>query len=373
MPRSVRTRGGAKRGAPKEEPDDSETPERSPPKKSSSTKTSSAVSEAVAAAVAASTKVAPTYPPISASTIKSLRWGDARDLMLPLLSEEEQANIHKKTRADLAKLLEANLRAGNISSAQFWTVAGLDKMKAKQKKKSTSLLDDPMVAAALMKHNVPVGESPNAPTTKSEMSPYASAVPLMQGVPYPRRMHVPAGSPPGALIPGPRPLPPLPRVVYKYTLRVPASIWPSTNYPPGIVVGEPTPPSPVAPYISGVFYSSGILAIGGGDNVIEPGNAKKQIDYVFTKLDLLLTQLGAAHADIQSMTAQVVDIHENGKLVLDKHSAYMAGKGSAPTRGVCAWKMVGVSGLYPEGCVVQLEVEAIVRRGLMVSSSLTLL
>jgi hypothetical protein len=41
----------------------------------------------------------------------------------------------------------------------------------------------------------------------------------------------------------------------------------------------------------------------------------------------------------------------------------MAGKGKNK-RSVCAWNMVGVSGLMPEGCLVQLEVKAIVRRAL---------
>ena len=148
------------------------------------------------------------------------------------------------------------------------------------------------------------------------------------------------------------PLLPPPRPLNKYVLRVPDSIWPTKSYPPGIIIGEPNPPkAETPPTISGTFQSSSILSIGKGDKVLHPKDAKKQTKHIFSRLNSLLSQLNATHSDVLSMTAHVVDIHKNGNTVLDAHGTYMAGKGKN-TRSVCAWNMVGVSGLMPEGCVV---------------------
>ena len=91
------------------------------------------------------------YPPISPTTIRTLKWGNARHLMLPFLSEYDKANVHKKTRTNLSKLLEARIVAGDVTVKQFWDVVGLEKVQQKEKKKAPM---DPFVAAALFKNKM---------------------------------------------------------------------------------------------------------------------------------------------------------------------------------------------------------------------------
>ncbi|KAL7529157.1 hypothetical protein ACHAXR_006259 [Thalassiosira sp. AJA248-18] len=301
------------------------------------------------------------YPSITSTAIRTLKWGDARELLLPFLSEDEKANIHKKTRADIAKLLEKRITAGEVTPEQFWAVAGTDKVQQQKKKRKPM---DPVVAEALLKNKIlPPPEKPS-PTQKGP-------VPIVPGIPHPRPTPMVAGGSPTAastLTPrGPMPFLPPPRADYKYTLRVPASIWPSTKYPPGTVIGGPSPPSSL--FISGIFYSSAFLSLGPDDKVYYFNDSKKQAQYIFSRLDLVLSQLKASRSDVLSITAHVVNIHKNGEDVMDAYCEYMAGNGTA-TRSFCAWTMIGVSGLMPKGCVVQLEVKAIVRRG--VASNLML-
>eukprot|EP00578_Thalassiosira_sp_NH16_P015944 CAMPEP_0181115548 /NCGR_PEP_ID=MMETSP1071-20121207/21488_1 /TAXON_ID=35127 /ORGANISM="Thalassiosira sp., Strain NH16" /LENGTH=371 /DNA_ID=CAMNT_0023199757 /DNA_START=25 /DNA_END=1140 /DNA_ORIENTATION=+ len=284
------------------------------------------------------------YPSISSTQIKTLKWGNARDLLSPFLSKEEKANIHKKTRADLFKLLEVRIKAGYITPEQFWAVARADKPYTRS---------PPTAAGAVVQRKLP-----------PQMTP---APGLPPGLSYPRPMPMTGVSRPGARHPGPIPQwHPLPRPQYKYTLRVPPSIWPSTNYPPGIVVGEPIPPSPLAPpSISGTFYSSAILATGPNDKVISEGDVNEQTQFIFATLNAILSQLNATRSDILAMSAHVVDIHKNGEHVLAAHQGYMENEKRECPRSVCAWSMIGVSGLMPAKCVVQLEVKVMVRRGMM--------
>lgn len=428
MAESVRTtRGAAKRGEPEEaEPEWPESPEggaiAATPKKKAKTGKGTATATAKTSSSPPGRKssgapssgmppvpvhvvgngTAPAYPSITVSMIRSLRWGDARDLMLPFLSEEEKSVIHKKTRADLQKVLEARIVKGDVKPERFWEVVGVEKastVKAVKPmdpevvealRKNRVVISAPAAAAGAPPKGAGVGSSATAaaasarvagasPAANNPTAPVAGMVPGMPpagmfGYPLHAAM-MPGTSPQGGA--GPHPgmnlnpfasMPPRrpPPMLHKYTLRVPASIWPSTNYPPGIVIGELVPPpSPMAPpCISGTFHGSAILALGPGDEVFHPNNAKRQLQYIFAKLDLLLAQLGASHSDVLTMTAHVVDVHENGREVMDAHGRYMAGRGRG-TRSICSWTMIGVSGLMTEGCVVQLEVKAIVRRGIV--------
>ena len=215
-----------------------------------------------------------------------------------------------------------------------------------------------------------VKPSPEPAKKKQKSSPGTTATIQMKSSPpaphmlmYPRPLMASTVSPPTRpIMPWmalPPPLPP-PRPKYKYTLRVPPHIWPSTKYPPGIVIGEAIPPSPISPpAVSGTFHSSGILAIG------QPEDVGEQMTFTLNKLDQLLAQLNATKCDILSMNVQVVDVHINGEQVQEAHSSYMKKGTKNQPRSVCAWSMVGVSGLYPRGCMVQLQVEVVVRRGRM--------
>ncbi len=64
------------------------------------------------------------------------------------------------------------------------------------------------------------------------------------------------------------------------------------------------------------------------------------------------------------MTVSVVDIEKNGKDVLAAHGKYMRNMDGAYCTP-CAYSMNGVSGLMHRGCVVQMQVTVMVRRGLM--------
>ena len=300
---------GGKRGAKRNEPDQPEAPTFSSAKKAKTT------SEFV--------------PSITNTAIKVCKWDDARVLLLPFLSKEEKANIHKKTRADLSALLHGRVQRGDITPERFWSVVG--QKKESKNSKGQQNLKHPAVAKAMAKNKVVAAAS-----TLKQIALTNSTIPI---APAPTPIRVP-------LLPPPRPL-------NKYVLRVPDSICATKSYPPRIVIGEPNPPKAEAPpTISGTFQSSSILSIGKGDKVLHPNDAKKQTKHIFSRLDSLLSQLNATHSDVLSMTAHVVDIHKNGNTVLDAHGTYMAGKGKN-TRSVCAWNMVGVSGLMPEGCVVQ--------------------
>lgn len=322
-------------------------------------------------------KLSQHYPSITATTIRTLKWGHARDLLLPYLSHEDRANIHKKSRTVLATMLEERIEAGDVTPEQFWAVAGKEKPKPKPL--------DPVIAKAMKKnkagattHKSPVAAAPSpslpkkaspaqrapAPSPPKKASPAqrapAPSVPRMfLPRPMPMGMPMAVGSPPGVPY-----MPVPPRPLYKYTLRIPASIWPSTKYPPGIVIGEPCPPSPIAPpSVTGTFYGSAILAIGPGDKLLHPNDAKEQIKYIYRKLELVMTQLNASCSDVVSITAHVVDIHVNGKIVMNAHSEFTTGNGKRCI--ICAWTMIGVSGLMPKGCLVQLEVRAIARRAML--------
>ncbi|KAL9189710.1 hypothetical protein ACHAXT_009385 [Thalassiosira profunda] len=298
------------------------------------------------------------YPPISTSAVKTLKWEYARDLMLPFLTAEEKKNVHKKTRADMANLLEARVRRGDVTPEQFWKVAWKDKGELQRPSKPV----DPVVAEALLKNKIAAAMGGTIPRS---LPPPQISVPAVRPFPPPAE----TVASPGGL--NPYPLTSAPRFRYKYTPRVPSSIWPSDDYPPGVVIGEPNPPSRMLgsthlapPSVAGTFYSSAILAIGPDDEVLHKNDAKKQAELIFDRLHSLMEHLRATHLDVISMTAHVVNIQKNGRAVLDAHGKYMGGKGNL-ARSICAWTMVGVSGLMHDGAVVQIEVEAMIRRGPM--------
>ncbi|KAL7428272.1 hypothetical protein ACHAXH_000787 [Discostella pseudostelligera] len=194
----------------------------------------------------------------------------------------------------------------------------------------------------------------------------------------------PAMNPPPVRRP---PFMPLPRPQYKYILPAPpvtskpiptnfASTRRSStnisnnetntnNIPLGIVIGEPIPPNPFTPpSVSGTFHSSAILALGPDGKVIQSGKATAQMEYIYNKLIVTLSQLNATPSDILTMTVSVVDIEKNGKDVLAAHGKYMRNMDGAYCTP-CAYSMNGVSGLMHRGCVVQMQVTVMVRRGLM--------
>lgn len=228
-------------------------------------------------------------------------------------------------------------------------------------------------------------------------------LPYLPGMPPSATTTAPAGSKPAAaaattaaptpaMNPPPPPVRrppfmPLPRPQYKYILPAPpitkkpvppqfASTRRSStnisnnetntnNIPLGIVIGEPIPPNPFTPpSVSGTFHSSAILALGPDGKVIQPGKATAQMEYIYNKLIVTLSQLNATPSDILAMTVSVVDIEKNGKDVLAAHGKYMRNMDGAFCTP-CAYTMNGVSGLMHRGCVVQMQVTVMVRRGLM--------
>ena len=348
------------------------------------------------------------YPFISATTIKALKWGDSRELIAPFLNEDEKASIHKLTRSQLSELVDARVLSGDVTPAQFWAVVGTDKIERektryREKKRCSNGPLDPIVAEALKKTNVQLnnnmGSSPVdaraslpppppqsvAMATPSSSFPYPKpSIPYLSGMPplagttttgttttAPTVHQKPSAPAPGAGAGGTLmrpPMMPLPRPQYKYTLRATfatgsSSIGDSSSIPPGIVIGEPIPPNPFTPpSITGMFYSSALLAFDG--KVIQPGKAMPQAEYLYNTLIIMLSQVNATLADIVTMTVSVANIESNGKDVLAIHEKYMRAKGGAPC-APCAYSMVGVSGFLHKGCVVQVQVTAMVRRGLM--------
>lgn len=345
------------------------------------------------------------YPFISATTIKALKWGDSRELIAPFLNEDEKASIHKLTRSQLSELVDARVLSGDVTPAQFWAVVGTDKIERektryREKKRCSNGPLDPIVAEALKKTNVQLnnnmGSSPVdaraslpppppqsvAMATPSSSFPYPKpSIPYLSGMPplagttttattttaptVHQKSSAPAPGAGGTLMRPP--MMPLPRPQYKYTLRSTFATGSSSiggsSIPPGIVIGEPIPPNPFTPpSITGTFYSSALLAFDG--KVIQPGKAMPQTEYLYNTLIIMLSQVNATLADIVTMTVSVVNIESNGKDVLAIHEKYMREKNGAPC-ALCAYSMVGVSGFLHKGCVVQVQVTAMVRRGLM--------
>ena len=359
------------------------------------------------------------YPTITASVIKALKWGDSRELIVPFLNDEEKAIIHKLTRSQLSELVDARVLSGELTPQRFWDVVGTDKARNLKSHKSNKQKQgnkgaaaslapplDPIVVEALMKKNIAVVDgSPVAiaslPVPKTNTAAGASSshylplpkptIPYLPGMPPPKgptattapgttstftgRNNHSSAPPPvqnsdgrnnnGNLVRPP--FMPLPRPQYKYVLRANFATGSSTGcgntIPPGIVIGEPIPPNPFTPpSVSGTFYSSALLAFDG--KVIQPGKAVPQIEYLYNTLIILLSQVNTTLSDILSLTVSVVNIELNGKDVLAAHEKFMRAMDGAPCTP-CAFTMMGVSGFMHKGCVVQMQVTAMVRRALM--------
>ena len=293
--------------------------------------------------------------------------------MLLIRLSREPCFLLKHISADLAEMLEKKIVSGAITPEQFWKVVGLEKIHEKERKKKPV---DSIVANALARASsaraagfpspastAPSMGSPSPLKTKTSPVGYMP----MRGPPYPY-----AYPPQGGMI-GQHGHPFSPpamhaRQIFKYSLNTPPQVWNTqqSGYPAGILIGEPSPPTVNSPpKISGMFYSSGILPVDSdNDIVVGAGDVTKQIKHVFGRLDQLLNILECGITDILTMNIQVVDIHKNGKAVSTAENEYLM-MGGKFKKAAVAMRLVGVSGLYLNEALVQLEAKIVVRRASM--------
>jgi enamine deaminase RidA (YjgF/YER057c/UK114 family) len=277
----------------------------------------------------------------------------------------EPCFLLKHISADLADMLEKKIVSGAITPEQFWKVVGLEKIHEKERKKKPV---DSIVANALARASSARAAgfpSPASSPLKTKTSPVGYMP--MRGPPYPY-----AYPPQGGMI-GQHGHPFSPpamhaRQMFKYSLNTPPQVWNTqqSGYPAGILIGEPSPPTVNSPpKISGMFYSSGILPVDSdNDIVVGAGDVTKQIKHVFGRLDQLLNILECGITDILTMNIQVVDIHKNGKAVSTAENEYLM-MGGKFKKAAVAMRLVGVSGLYLNEALVQLEAKIVVRKASM--------
>lgn len=103
-----------------------------------------------------------------------------------------------------------------------------------------------------------------------------------------------------------------------------------------------------------LIFTTGQIALDKAGNVVYPGDAAKQAEFIYDSLQKILEEVGASLDDVVKTTIFLTDMNDfvNVSPVRNKYL-----KNSEPVS-----TLVEVSKLVKEGCVVEIEVIAVIQK-----------
>lgn len=104
---------------------------------------------------------------------------------------------------------------------------------------------------------------------------------------------------------------------------------------------------------SKLIFTTGQIAIDKDGKVVSFGNAEKQAEYIYDSLNKILKEAGASLDDVVKTTVFVTDINDFSVISKVRNKYFQK---SEPVS-----TLVEVSKLVKEGCVVEIEVLAVVK------------
>ncbi len=105
---------------------------------------------------------------------------------------------------------------------------------------------------------------------------------------------------------------------------------------------------------SKIIFTTGQVALDKGGNVVYPNDAAKQAEYIFESLNKILKEAGASLDDAVKATIFVTNMVDFAKISAVRNKFF---KSSEPVS-----TLVEVSKLVKVGCVVEIEVIAVVKK-----------
>ena len=102
-----------------------------------------------------------------------------------------------------------------------------------------------------------------------------------------------------------------------------------------------------------LIFTTGQIALDKNGNVVSPGDAVKQAEFIYQSLEKILRKAGATLDDVIKTTVYVTNMADFPKISAVRNQFL---KNSEP-----ASSLVEVSKLVKEGCVVEIEVIAVVQ------------
>lgn len=104
---------------------------------------------------------------------------------------------------------------------------------------------------------------------------------------------------------------------------------------------------------SKIIFTTGQVALDKNGNVVHPNDAPKQSEFIFESLNKILKEAGASLDDAVKATIFVTDMNDFAKISAVRNQYF---KNSEPVS-----TLVEVSKLVKDGCVLEIEVIAVVK------------
>ena len=105
---------------------------------------------------------------------------------------------------------------------------------------------------------------------------------------------------------------------------------------------------------SKIIFTTGQVALDKEGNVVHPNDAAKQAEFIFESLNKILNEAGASLDDAVKATVYVTDMNDFSKISEVRNQYF---KNSEPVS-----TLVEVSKLVKVGCVLEIEVIAVVKK-----------
>jgi 2-iminobutanoate/2-iminopropanoate deaminase len=111
-------------------------------------------------------------------------------------------------------------------------------------------------------------------------------------------------------------------------------------------------PPPVGPYahatlLGDQIFISGLLALDGNGQLVGPGDAGAQAEYIFTTLGIILHDAGSSFANVAKLTFYLIDLADRAALSEVRRRVFGAHRPAST--------LVQVAGLIGRGTLLEIE------------------
>jgi len=111
-------------------------------------------------------------------------------------------------------------------------------------------------------------------------------------------------------------------------------------------------PPPVGPYahatlLGDQIFISGLLALDGNGQLVGPGDAGAQAEYIFTMLGIILHDAGSSFANVAKLTFYLIDLADRAALSEVRRRVFGAHRPAST--------LVQVAGLIGRGTLLEIE------------------